>query len=75
MVMLDQLQRDDLARIVDIKCKNDLKQILFLSGISEGCFIRVIYSHRCITAKIDTKLFNISKELAEKIRVIKIVGE
>jgi len=75
MVMLDQLNRDELGRIVDIKCKNDLKQKLLLNGISEGCFVRVIYSHGCITAKIDTKLFNISKELAEKIRVIMIPGE
>ena len=75
MVMLDQLERNELARIVDIKCKQHLKQKLAFYGISEGCFVRVVYAHGCITAKIDTKLFNISKELAEKIRVVRILGE
>jgi Fe2+ transport system protein FeoA len=75
MVMLNNLQTNELARIVDIKCKNDLKQKLAFYGIFEGCFVRVIYAHGCITAKINTKLFNISKELAEKIRVIKLLGE
>ena len=49
--------------------------IIQLISILASFFVRVVYAHGCITAKIDTKLFNISKELAEKIRVVKISGE
>ncbi len=73
--MLNQLERNEIARIVDIKCNNDLKQKLAFNKITEGCFLRVIYGHCYIIAKINTKIFNISKELAERIRVKKILGE
>jgi Fe2+ transport system protein FeoA len=75
MVMLNELDNDQFARIVDIRCKQDTRQKLYYHGISEGSFVRIVYSHGCINVNINSKLFNISMNLAEKIRVITIRGE
>ena len=75
MVMLNQLPRDNLARIVEINCGYEMKQKLTVKGVTEGCFIKVISNTGCIVARINSKIFNISKELAHKITVINIEGE
>jgi Fe2+ transport system protein FeoA len=75
MVMLNELQSNEYARIVDIQCKEVIKQKFFNHGVTEGCFVRIVYSHSCIIVKINSKLFNISKNLAGKIRVIKVGGQ
>jgi len=75
MVMLNDLEKNQFARIVDIECKKDTRQKLYYHGISEGSFVRIVYPHGCITANINSKLFNISNNLAGKIRVVTVRGE
>ena len=73
MVMLDQLKSGTFARIVKIENKLLLRKKLKSRGITEGCFIRVISCFGLVVFEIDKKIFSISQNVAEKIRVIELI--
>ncbi len=70
--MLNDLQKDKLARIVKIEESQELKEKLALKGIFEGSILRVISSYGAISFQIEGRTFIISRGFAEKIRVIEI---
>lgn len=73
MTMLDQLKPNKLARIVEIDEEHGLRQKLFSRGITEGSIVRVISSYGLITFEIGRKTFAIGCDMAQKIRVIRVI--
>lgn len=72
MTTLERLKSGEFARIVAIKEGNDIRQKFSTKGISEGSFVRIISSYGLITFEVDQKIFAIARDIAQKVRVIKL---
>ena len=70
--MLNELQKDKFARIVEIKKYQNLRAKLAKKEIFEGNVLRVISCYGHISFEIKGRIFVIGKGMAEKIRVIEI---
>jgi Fe2+ transport system protein FeoA len=72
MTMLNQLKSGDIARIVVFHNNFHIKERFFSKGITEGSIIKIISSFGLITFNLNSKMFSVSKSIAENVRVIKI---
>lgn len=70
--MLNQLKSGDIARIVAFEDKSELKKEFVSRGIFEGSIIRIISCFGLITFDVDSKIFSVSKGIAENVRVIDV---
>ena len=73
MVMLNQLKSGKNARIVRIENEILIRKKLLSHGVVEGSFVRVISGFGPIVFEIDKRIFSISKNIAEKIRVVELL--
>jgi Fe2+ transport system protein FeoA len=73
MTQLHEVQPGDIARVVAFAHDSDVEQRFASKGIDEGCFVRIVSVYGLITFHVNSKVFTISKDLAEKVRVI-VVG-
>ena len=70
--MLTQLKPSELAKIVAIEGGHDLRQKLYLRGIFEGCFVRMISCSGPTTVEVDRNIVSIGRGMAQKIRVMRV---
>jgi ferrous iron transport protein A len=71
-MMLIQLKPNELARIVAIEGGYELRQKLYLRGIFEGCFVRMISCSGPVTVEVDRNIISIGRGMAQKIRVMRM---
>jgi len=69
---LSQVRTDELVQIVAIEGGHGLRQKLFLRGIFEDSIVRVISCYGLITVEVDRNIVSIGKNIAQKIRVMKL---
>ena len=72
---LDELETDNMARIIEVQTKENLKRKLSRQGISEGNFIRVISCVGPIVVEVNKKVSAIGQGIAKNIRVIELKDE
>ena len=70
IMRLDTLEPDEVARIMEVKTKENLRRRLSRQGVSEGNFIRVISCMDPIVVEADKNVTAISRGIAENIKVI-----
>ncbi|MHC1573929.1 MAG: FeoA family protein [Candidatus Syntropharchaeales archaeon] len=68
---LINLKPDEWARIIAIDAGRGLRERLQMSGISEGCSVRVVSSHGPVTLEVNRHLVSIGRGIAQKIRVVR----
>lgn len=71
-MMLTQLKPNELAKIVAIEGGHALRQKLYLRGIFEGCFVRMISCSGPVTVEVDRNIVSIGRGMAHKIRVMRV---
>ena len=70
MTRLYELKNGEYARLVEIDHDMNGKKRFESKGILGGSIISMISNHWVIVLRIDSSVFALSKNLAEKIRVI-----
>ena len=71
-MMLTELKTGELARITAIEGGHTLRQKLYLRGIFEGCFVRMISCSGPVTVEVDRNIVSIGRGIAHKIRVMRV---
>jgi len=69
---LNQLNPGEIARIVAIDGGHVLRQKLYLRGIFEGCFVRMISCSGPVTVEVDRNIVSVGRGMAQKIRVMRV---
>lgn len=70
IMRLDTLEPDEIARIMEVQSKENLRKKLSRQGISEGNFIRVISCMGPIVVEADKNVTAIGRGIAKNIKVI-----
>ncbi len=73
MTMLNHLKSGEVARIINFDDVPEINNKFISNGILEGDIIRIISCFGLITFNVNSKIFSISKALAKKVRVIKLI--
>ena len=71
-MMLAQLKPNELAKIVAIEGGRAVRQKLYLRGVFEGSFVRMISRSGPVTFEIDRNIVSIGRGMARKIRVMRV---
>jgi Fe2+ transport system protein FeoA len=71
IMRLDEVEPDEMARIVEVDTDENLRKILYCRGIMEGNFIRIISCSGPVVVEVDKKVTAMGRGLARKIMVIK----
>jgi Fe2+ transport system protein FeoA len=72
MTLLNQLKSGDIARIIAFENGDELKKKFVSREIKEGSIVRIISCFGLITFNTGSKIFSVSKGIAENVEVIKI---
>ena len=71
-MMLSQLEPNELARIVTIEGGHGIRQKLYLRGVFEGSFVRMISRSGPVTVEVDRNIVAIGEGIARRIRVMRV---
>ena len=71
-MMLAQLKPNELARIIAIEGGHAVRQKVYLRGVFEGSFVRMISRSGPVTIEIDRNIVTIGGGIARKIRVMRV---